>query len=269
MKRIVQSLLGLTMALLLPSCLEFDTKITLNKDGSGTITEELVFGPQMAGMINLAAAQGGENPLTKMKDKEAAIKKASSFGKGVTFLKSEDIKTKDGGVGVRLVYQFEDINDVTMNPSGDLSTLSDLQDGGDVMKNGPDTMATFRYNEGRLVISLPQPDENQSESSDTEAVDTPAEAEEMAQMAAQMMKGMKMSAHIEIPTGISKTTATHHQDNTITLFEMDMDEVMKNKGGLAALSKLEGKKPEELAEALKDLKGVKGETQKEVVVILE
>jgi hypothetical protein len=266
MKKKVLSLLGMAMAFLLPSCLEFETKVTLNKDGSGTITEEIIFGQQMAGMLDMAAAQGGENPLAQMKSKEEGQKKAAAFGNGVTFVKAEDIKTKAGGKGVRLTYNFKDINEVTLNPAGDMSALNAMPGQGLQAKPDAGEKASFRYNNGRLTINLPAPEEEEGEAVEPEALqpDDP-----QAAMMAEMLKGMKMSVKVVAADGIAETTASHHKDGTITLLEMNMDEVMKNPDGLGALGKLQGKKPDELTKAMKNIKGVKAETQKEVVVILK
>ena len=263
----ILALVGIAVALLLPSCLEFETKVTLNKDGSGTITEEIIFGQQMIGMLDMAAAQGGENPLAQMKDKDAAQKKATAYGKGVTFVKAEDIKTKAGGKGVRLTYNFKDINEVTLNPSGDMITLGNMQQGQDLeVYPAVEEKASFRYNNGRLTIKLPVPEEEEVEGPEEGALN-PDDPE--AAMMAEMLKGMKMSVKIVAADGISETTAAYHENGTVTLLEMDMDMVMKNPGGLNALGKLQGKKPDELGKALKDIKGVKAETKKEVVVILK
>lgn len=273
MKKLALFILGAAVSLLLPSCFESEVEITLNKDGSGVITETIKFGPKMAGMMDMAAAQGEENPLAKMKNADEARKKAASYGEGVTFVKAEDIKDKNGSKGVRLTYKFKDINEIALNPAGGMSSLGNMQGGGIEVEGDAEQKATFRYTNGRLIIKVPKP-ENEEGADEGEEADIPEldPNDPQAAMMMEMMKGMKMSAKLVIKDGISETTATYREGNTVTLLEMNLDEVMKNKDGLGALNKLgklQGKDPKAAAEALKKMKGVKAETKEEVVVIVK
>lgn len=264
MKKILLPILSLALALLVPSCLEHETEITLNKDGSGTITEESIFSAQMVGMLEMAAAQGGaaNNPLAEMRDEAKAKEKAKAFGEGVTFVKTEDIKNDKGGKGVRVTYKFTDINKVSFNPSGSMSSLAPQAPGVEIEKD--DSQVTFNYEDEVLTLNFPQPDEDEAIPDVAGAGDDIPAAME-AQMK-EMLKGMKMSAKVTVADGIAETDATYHEGKTITLLEMDMDEIFKNPGGFAALSKLEDKDPDKAAAALKNIKGAKAETQKKVTV---
>jgi len=264
MKRKILPLLALALAFLLPSCVEHETEITLNKDGSGTITEEAIFSAQMVGMLEMAAAQGGgrNNPLAEMRDEAKAKEKAKAFGEGVTFVKAEEIKNDKGGKGVRVTYKFTDINTVSFNPSDSMSNLAPQGPGIKVEKD--DSKVTFKYEDEVLTLNFPQP------GADEEIPDVAGAPDELpAAMEAQMkemLKGMKMSAKLTVADGIAETDATYHEGDTITLLEMDMDEIFKNPGGFAALSKLEDKDPDKAAAALKKIKGAKAETQETVTV---
>jgi len=268
----------MALAFLLPSCLQHETTITLNEDGSGTITEEVVLNAQMAGMLEMAQAQGeaGKNPLVEMKDETKAKKRAQTFGEGVSFVKTEDIKTNDGGKGVRVTYKFTDINKVSLNPDegmGDPRFIS-IEGGGEVELNVDEPRTTFKFADGKLTILSPQPedgeDEKGAEKDGNEEAGALDPEDPQAAMALQMMKGLKMGARIKIPAGIAESNATYQDGNTITLFEMDLDEAIKNPGGIGALKKLEGMEdPDLLRKTLKDLKGVKFETKEKVTATLK
>ena len=268
MKKKLFSVLSLALALVLPSCLEYETEVTLNKDGSGTITEEMVMGAQMIGMMEMAAAQGGEqkNPLAEMKDEAKLKEKAKEYGEGVTFTKVEEIKNKAGGKGVRVTYSFTDINKVTISPGGGMDQLGDLQPGAEVEKAADEARASFKYLDGELTITLPQPEGEEGSSDAEESEADSGEADPQKAMMAEMMKGMKMGAKVTVAPGIAKTNATHHEGNTITLFELNFDEVMKNPGGLNALNGMDKKNP---GEALKKIKGAKAETQGKVTATVK
>jgi len=272
MKKSLLSLLALALALVLPGCLEYETEITLNKDGSGTITEEMVMGAQMIGMMEMTAAQGGQqsNPLTEMKDKEKLNEKAKSYGEGVTFSKTEDISRNDGGKGVRVTYNFTDINKVTFSPSSGMNQLGSLKPGSKIEEQAKDAQATFAYAEGKLTINLPQPDETADADGEKKEGGRKFDPNDpqMAMMA-EMMRGMKMSGKVTLADGIAETNATHHAENTITLFEIDFDEMMKDPAALQALGSIDRNNPASAAKALKKVKGAKAESQKEVTATVK
>ncbi len=113
MKKLL-SLFALMMAFALTSCIEHHVVILLNKDGSGTITEETTLGAQAIAMMEQMAALGGEaaeDPFADMADEAKAKTNAASMGEGVTVKKVEKIDA-DGRKGGRVVYAFKDINTV-------------------------------------------------------------------------------------------------------------------------------------------------------------
>ena len=102
-------LLGALILLCLPSCLEVEQLITLKKDGSGTISEEIVMGAPIVAMLEgLPAGAGAENPFADLYDPEKYKAKASDFGKGVAYSRLETIE-RDGGKGVKAIYTFEEL----------------------------------------------------------------------------------------------------------------------------------------------------------------
>lgn len=267
MKKRMLSILGLAMAFLLTSCLEYKTEITLNKDGSGTITEETVFGAQVIGMLEMAAAQGGEteNPLTELKDEAKAKAKAKTYGEGVTLEKIEEVK-RDGGKGVKVTYKFTDINKITFNPGG---SLGDMAPGEEAVERVKEEEAKFEYADGKLTIILPQPEKEDGEEGAKDDGDAADELDPQAAIAMQMMRGMKMSATLTAAPAIAETDATYHEGNTITLFEVDFNTIMDNPEGMKALQKLDMKDQAKTAEVLGKIKGVKAEAKEKVTLTIK
>lgn len=273
MKNKVLSLISIAIALILPSCIEYETEVTLNKDGSGTITEEMVLSAQALSMMQMTPQQEGKkggNPLTKMKDEATLKEKAKSFGEGVTFVKSEEIKRADGSTGVRVTYKFNDINKIKMNPGRGLGELSNMNlKGQDDGAAEAEETASFKYVDGTLTISLPQPENAANQEGEGEEAPAATPNDPNAQMMAGMLKGMKISAKLTIPDGIAETNATFTEGNTITMMELNMDEVIKTPGGMAAFGGMQGKDANGLVGAMQKMKGVKAETKKEVTVKLK
>lgn len=255
-------------SLLFTSCLEQETTISINKDGSGTITEETVFSKEVAEMMDMAALQGGgearqqKSPIAELLSKEKAVAKAAQYGVGVKFVSVEPLN-RNGGKGAIAKYSFDDINKIKINPS---SALADMGDKGGEVKKGDDIK--INYVDGKLTLTMPDPDAADAEKAKEVAL--PDEEENpQAAMAMQMMRGMKIKTKLVFPSGIVETNATHHEGNAVTLMEMDFGKIMDNPDGLKSLKKVDFQDRAAASEQLKGLQGVKIETKKEVTVTVK
>ena len=270
-QRIALWIAGLLTLIGLSGCLEVEQVITLKKDGSGTITEEVVMGAQIVAMLEgLPAGAGADNPFADLDNVEKYKAKAAEYGKGVTYSRMEKIE-RNGGKGVKVTYVFEDINNVVLTPGSAMDDFNEEEKEGQEAGAVKDDPLKFAYAGGVLTVTVPEPTEKEGESAEEEAgalglnQDDPA----MQAMMAQMLKGMKISTKLVTVAGIQKADATYVKDNTVTFMLMDFDEIMKNPNGLKTLQKLEGAKRAEVAEALKGVKGVKVETKKEIRIKLK
>ncbi len=277
MKRIFMPIAAALAALVLPSCFQQNVTITLNKDGSGTIVEETVFGAQMSAMLGGLGGLGGEgadakDPIKELTSEDKAKERAAKLGEGVTFEKSEPLNA-DGKKGARVTYRFADINKLKYSDPSEAmgKAMGDAvpQPEGDKAKDKKPT--AFKYADGVLTITNPDEDEPAAgkEADKEDKEEAPAEdAAQMAQaegMAKAMMADMKMSLKLVITGGIAETNATHVEGDTITLTEMDMGKVLETPGAFAKM-KDAGNDSAKAMEALKDVKGVKVETKKEITV---
>ena len=258
---------GLAVVLGLSSCFEAEQTLTLKKDGSGTITEEMMMGPQMVAMMTLAQTQapdGAEvnDPMAEMMDEAQYKEKAKGYGEGVEFVKVEKIE-RDGGMGVKAHYKFADINKLAFSPGSNLDGLGDDgPDAGDAEENEP---LKFNYADGKLTITFPDPPEG--ESAELKVNDEPVGPEAQQMMA--MFKDMKVGVRMVFEPGIAKTNASHVDGDSMALMEMNFGEILQNPEGVQVLQKLDMQDRDKMAAALKDVKGVKVETKKTVEVTLK
>lgn len=276
MKRILLPFVALA-ALVLPSCLQQHTTITLNQDGSGTIVEETVFSAQMSAMLGglggIGGAENAKDPLKDLMSPDKAKERAAKLGEGVTVEKTEAIDA-DGKKGARVTYHFADINKVKFTDSA--SAMGEALGEGMPAPAGADKPkvnkepTTFKYVDHVLTITNPDEEKAAKESKEDkeEAAEEGAADPQAAQMEA-MMKGMmadmKISLKLVIPAGIAETNATHVDGNTITLAEMDMGKIMETPGAFKKLQDA-GQDSAKAMESLKDVKGVKLEAKKEITV---
>ena len=275
MKRALPYLGAALVALLFPSCLEHTSTIKLNKDGSGTITEETLFSAEASAMMADMSA-GGENPACKFSAAKNAARTAAKMGEGVTVEKTEEVK-KDGRIGGRVVYKFQDINKVKFNFGGampdagkDMGPPGDAPDAGEADKpeNKP---ITFTYKDGVLKLVNPEAKaEGEAKKPEAEKGDAPDDKEEtdpqaMAMMQ-QMFKDMRMTFQVEIVDGIAETNASHVEGNVVTLIDMPFGKLLADPANMKKLEAMKDASPADAAAAFKDIAGLKIETKEEVTV---
>lgn len=253
---------------LLSSCLQNETTVHLNKDGSGTVVEQTTLGAQATAMMEQMAAMGGEqgkDPLKEMFSEENAKKNASKFGEGVTFEKSEPV-TVGGNKGAKITYRFADINKLKLQPGESLNDMNPEAAAHDTAKVKSEPV-TFTYGGGKLVIHFPEPKkpegaDKKPEGADAADMDNP----QMQAMMKQMMGDMKMSVKLVVEPGISETDASYQDGNKLTLMEMEMGKVLEKPEAFKKLQASEGQDPTAAMETLKGIDGVKVETKREVTV---
>jgi hypothetical protein len=264
-----QKLFRLAAALMalfgLNSCLQNESTMTLKKDGSGTIVEETVIGAQILAMVGAMGAEAGaaaaEDPFKELYDEKKYQAAAAGYGPGVEYVGMEKVE-RDGGKGVKVSYKFADINKVKFTPGGSLKEMGEAEADGAGAGGAKEEPVTFAYSGGKLTIKFPDP-----KKAEAEAAADGDDAEAAAAMA--MMKDMRIAARLVIEPGIEQTNAAYVKGNAITLMDVRVGELLSNEGGMKVLKKLETDDRAALAEAVKGMKGIELETQKEVSVQLK
>lgn len=255
------------LALFTSSCLEHTATISLNKDGSGTITEETLFSAEASAMMAQMAAGGGEDPTAKFADAGKAAETAAKMGEGVTVEKTEAI-SKDGRKGGRVVYKFADINKVTYGFGKSMADAGNDMGppGGEKPEDKP---MTFKYADG--VLTLANPDQK-ADAKPAEGGDAPDDEEPDAQSLAMMQgvfKDMKMALKVTAPGGIAGTNATFADGDTVTLMEIAFGKLIADPANMKKLNAMKDSSPAQVAAAFKDVDGLKIETKDEVTVKLK
>ncbi len=271
MKRLLLALTSAVIALVLPGCLQNETTIHLNKDGSGTLVEQTTLGAQMLAMIDQMAAMGGggdnaKDPVAEMFSEEKGKARAAALGEGVTFEKSEPI-TVGGNKGAKTTYKFADINKLTISPGDGIKDVSPM--GAQAPQGPKPEPIRFAFADGTLTINMPKPDKADMEKSAVEADEAQEENPQMEEMMKQMLGDMKISLKLVADNGIAETNATNRDGNTITLMEMEMGKLMQNPETMKKLKVAGQGDPEAAMKMLKGIDGVKMETQEKVTVKLK
>ncbi len=271
MKQILLATASVLVALVLPGCLQSETTIHLNKDGSGTLVEQTTLGAQMIAMMDQMSALGGadakpKDPMAEMFSAEKAKARAVTLGEGVTFEKSEPVAA-GGGKGARTTYKFTDINKLKIAPGEGMKDMSPM--GAEAPATAKSEPIAFKFAAGTLTIGMPEPAKPEADKEVKPDVPDAAENPQMEMMMKQMLGDMKMSFKVVIEPGIAETDASNRDGNTITLMEMEMGKLLEKPETLKKLSAADQQNPQASMELLKGLEGVKMETKKQVTVKLK
>lgn len=267
MKRSILPLLAAMAASLLTSCFQNETTITLNKDGSGTLTEETLLGEQALQMLSQMAQFGGgqQDPLADLASESKAKERAARLGEGVTLEKVGMIE-KNGWKGGRAVYRFADINTLKFSADGAMKNSMPEMPGAPAAAKKEAPPIAFRYANGTLVITQPEPEKPEAPANELPAGAPDMDSPEAMEAVKQMTAGAKISLRLVVEPGIAESDASHVSDGTITLTEMDIGKLMENPETVKKVSKVGRGNPADALEAMKAIEGVKIETKREVTV---
>lgn len=274
MKRLILAATSTLVALFLPGCLQSETTVILQKDGSGTIVEQTTLGAQALGMLEQFAAMGGaeaKDPVAEMFSAEKARTKAAKMGEGVTFEKSEPL-TIGTSKGARVTYKFADINKLKVSPGDGMSDMSPMAGAPGAPAKPEQKPVTFTYAGGKLTVTMPEPEKPAADAPKPEKPEGMPDMENNPQaeaMMKQMMGDMKMSFKIVVEPGIAETDATHRDGKTITLMEMEMGKLLEKPDTLKKLTSVGQSDPAAAMELFKGIDGMKMETKKEISVTVD
>lgn len=250
------------------SCFQVESTITLKKDGSGTITEELLLGDQMVQMMQMTMAQAAQNgqkvedPLAKMMDETKAKARAKEMGEGVEFVSIEKIEAA-GKLGMKTTFKFSDINKLRYSNSGAMG----MNDMPGAKKENPNKNAPiFKYADGKLTIAQKHPKEGNDAGADAGDEDMNDQEKAMMEGMKDSLKDMRMTMKMKFEPGIAETNATHVDGNTITLADIQFGKLLANPEKMKAMQSGDFEK---MKKALKDTEGIKFEIKENVEVKLK
>jgi hypothetical protein len=253
--------LALCLSLFASSCLQNETTINLNKDGSGTIVEQTILGAQMLAMMTQFAEPGQPDPVQEMFSEEKSKAKATKMGEGVEFVKIEMIN-EGGKKGARVHYKFADINKVNINPAGGLDAMNQGEEEEEEVK--PEDLVKFKYADGKLSLITPP-----TNFDDMDMGDEAGENPEMEAMAKQMMADMRMTMKLNFPGGIEKTNASYVDGNSIIVMDVEVGKMFAQKDAMKKIAETAKTDKKAAKAAFVKLDGIKMEVKDDVTVTLK
>lgn len=273
--KILSRILALMAVVSLSSCIELNSLIVVNKDGSGTIEETVLLGAQLKAMMSAmpptppGAPADPNNPMAALSqivpDQKQAEKNAKSYGEGVTVKSVEEVNLPDGRGGVKVTYAYTDINKLSYQPGNDKAS--------EVDPNAKQEAIRFSLQGDELVLNIPQGNADSLKKPSKEELKEMQDIDP-AQMAMMkpMFAGMRIAFAVKAAGGIASSDASHQNGDTVTVLDMQVDKLFDNPEAFKKFAKLMESQnqpdPKQLAEEFKSIDGIKIEDKEKVTIKL-
>ena len=255
--RVIHTLMLSLAAAALGGCINSTTLIKVKPDGSGTVEQTTLVNLQAlkAMMPGMPGGQAG-NPVNP----DNLKRQAERMGKGVRLVSSEPAKS-GGFEGVKAVFAFDDINQVSVNQDPDMGGGT----GGFAPPPSPnDSPVRFTLaRQGATSVLTVQFQDKPGSSTGTKS-ETPQGGPDISDptvmnMVKAMFQGFRIGLDVEVVGSIVKTNAEYVTGPRVTLLEMDMAALFADEAKLKGLqSRIRpGATLSEVKPYLKDIKGIK------------
>jgi hypothetical protein len=236
--------------LLTAACFQGQRVVKVNADGSGTVVDTVKMGEQAKSMMAAMEEMDKSTPAEKKTKKEAKFKERAT-GMGLTFVSHEN--TPEGGS--RTTYSFKDVTAIKIGPTPTMENEKE---------DKSESPVTFKLAKSgaNSVLTVVQPKPKASDEAAAKAKKEAPKPEEIQQALAMMkgmMAGLKMSFQVQTAGKLVKSSSPFVTGNTVTLMEMDFDQLDEASLRKLAAADKSGPPPMELLKSLKGVKATDGE----------
>jgi hypothetical protein len=268
MKVIKTITLLLLLQILLSGCLQVETNVLVNKDGSGTITEKVLMSKTFVSMMREFAQSFQDSSSTEefsLFSEDEIKNNAKGYGEDIEYVSHEFIGDENWE-GYNAVFSFDDVTKIKLYPDPD----NKVEIGMAEKTPEEEDYYFFRFIKGdrpELIIDRPEIELNPESGNEVESsVEEENIEEESGDEYLQLMEGMKINISVEVEGKIVNTNANYVENSKVTLMHMDLGEMMKNKGEFKKFKNKEPKNIDEMKVFMEKFPGMKLEIQKPVTI---
>ena len=253
--------------IVISGCYQLKTVVRVNSDGSGTISETMLFSKKRIAEMEASAVTGNSPPKQHSFDinnPDKLKEQARAFGKGVRFRSSEKI-LNDDYLGVTAIYEFDDFAKLTLYQKSAPAMTQSNQNGSKPLP------ITFQFHKGSpAILTVVQTPETAPNAAQNNSTLSKSASEADYKMITEMLKGVKMEIGIEVNGTIVETNASQRNGNYFTLMALDFDKAIESKLLQLNLGSLVNS-PSMSNSTLKDIHipGVVIETNEKMTVVFE
>jgi hypothetical protein len=255
-----------SLIVLVTGCIQVNTKVIVNKDGSGTIEYTYIISDNLVEFLNQMSNKDTDNPSVDYVDQLLADglpqKAAAVFGEDVVFVSYERIST-DAGKGFKGIYSFKDIDKVTLNQIPMNPEAKELDN------HALQEYFHFRFKPGNpAVLTIISPKKEIGKKEDSEPKENMEISDDMLEMMRNLYKDMKISIQVAVKGKIMTTNAVYVDNNTstLTLLEIDFGKLTADADEFKALMKKNPESIGEFKELIKNVPGIKLELEEKLNV---
>ncbi len=270
-KIFTKTVLFLLTAVLFTGCLEVSTTIHLNKDGSGTLDESVLMSSQVIEMISAFVASfdstSTDTASFSLFKEDQLIADSAKYGSGVKYVSGKEVK-KDGKEGYNVVYAFNNINDLKINQNP--NSKIDME-GVEFEEDTAHEFLHFYFDPGnpsQLTIRMPSMND-QDVSNETTQEDTTSTGTEGMDELLKLMKDMRIVLTLDVNGNITETNASYVNGSSVTLFDINFNDLLDNPEKLKMFKQQNPKNLEEIKKIVENLPGVKVELNNPVNITFE
>ncbi|MFC2134008.1 hypothetical protein ACFLR4_00095 [Bacteroidota bacterium] len=259
MKKLKSILLFSLVSIFITGCIEYNVKVKVNPNGSGTVRETVILGSALVDILNAFADWDDEGEELDLYNEDELKQQAYEYGEGVEFVEGKRINDK-GREGYTATYRFNDITKVRIEDDPDKKVPSDFS----MEEVEEEQPITFGFNEGDFsTITINLPDEFDPEDFNFDFDEENVEIEDREEFE-DMLKDLRISIKIEVNGYILETNAAYVDDSEITLMEFDMGEILDDPEKFDYLKNKKPQTKEEAKELLEEILGLKVELETKV-----
>ncbi len=256
------------LTILFCGCLEVETTINLNKDGSGTLEEKVLMKKEFVDMMSGFNLKS-ENDTAQTKrfslfNPEELKADALKYGENVEYVSGKEIVEK-GKEGYKAVYKFKNINQLKID--NDPSSKVSLADSSN--QNKPKEFITFSFagsNPSELTINMPKAKFNDSSETIIENKDTLNANNTVQDEFLKFMKDFRFALQLHVNGKIKSTNASYVKGSNITLYNVEFDKLLENKKEVDKLNNFKSQDIDEMKKILEKIPGIKIELKEAVKV---
>ncbi len=275
MKKLFASLTIFFVALVIAGCVDVETKIKVNKDGSGTIEETMLMSSEMVEMMKQFmsgfATDSTNTQEFNLYNEDDLKNKASDYGDGVVFLSGKELK-QDGREGYTAIYSFADLNKLKFDQNPDSKMPEEIEAADQEPKQKEYITFKFDRNNGsEITINMP-PASKENENADSPDIEnTNADSMNTADLTKlkTLLKDFNISLVVETDGEIKETNASYADKSSVTLFDLNFNLLLDDPKKLEALKKVNPSDMQGVKDLLKDVPGVRIETNNPVKIKFE
>jgi hypothetical protein len=251
--RIMRFIAALVAIAVSAACFQTTAVLKVNGDGTGTIEHRtLMTSAGLAQMRQLSGVFGGNSgaqiePFSEQEARDLAGK----MGDGVTLQSTAPLKTA-AGEGRTSVYGFRDITQLRFDDILQMPGDTSVRAGGATVGGSPGQVRfdLARTGNGNVLLTLhgPEPALGKVGAGSVPSV-------EQLAMLRQTLAGLRVAVRVEPAGTLVRTSGRFVDGASVTIFDLDLDELLKDDTVFARLQSV--KTSDELEAALKSTPGLK------------